>query len=62
MANNEDLNRILAKIFIALIIIIVDAGAIITISDGQTDGFGTVVLIFIMILATVSLGKACIER
>lgn len=62
MANNEELNRILAKIVLALFIIIIDMGAIVLIADGETDGFGTAVCIIVAIFATIGLGKAFIER
>ena len=59
---SEETNRILAKIVLGIILFIVIAGGISLIADGQTDGFGTVLLIIIMIAAFFGFGRAIIER
>lgn len=58
----EKTNRVLAKILLTLILIVVVAGGISLIADGQTDGFGTVFVVFIMIVAVFGFGRAIIER
>lgn len=59
---SEETNRILAKIVLAIILFIVIAGSIALIADGQTDGFGTVVIVIIAILGGYGLIRAIIER
>jgi len=59
---SEETNRILAKIVLTLILVVVVAGGIFMIADGQADGFGTVLLVIIMIIAIIGLGRAIIER
>lgn len=59
---SEDTNRILAKIFLSFVLFVAIAGGIGIIASGQSDGFGTVVIIIIMIVAAIGLGRAIIER
>ncbi len=59
---SEESNRILAKIVLSIILFVVIAGGISIIANDQADGFGTVVLILVMIFAALGLGRAIIER
>lgn len=59
---SEETNRILAKIVLSIILFLVIAGGISLIANGQTDGFGTVLLVVIMVAAVFGLGRAIIER
>lgn len=59
---SEESNRILAKIVLAIILFVVIAGGISIIANDQADGFGTVLLIIVMIVAAFGLGRAIIER
>lgn len=59
---SEESNRILAKIVLSIILFVVVAGGISIISSDQADGFGTVVIVIILIVAVFGLGRAIIER
>lgn len=59
---SEESNRVLAKIVLGIILFVVVAGGISIIANDQADGFGTVLLIVIMIIAAFGLGRAIIER
>lgn len=59
---SEESNRILAKIILAFVLFVVIVGTIVIIANGQADGFGTVVLVIIAIIAGFGLIRAIIER
>lgn len=62
MEEESNTSRFLAKIVIAVILFVVVAGGISVIAGDQADGFGTVVIILVLILAIFGLGRALIER
>lgn len=59
---SEETNRILAKIVLTLILVVVVAGGIFMIADGQADGFGAFLLVIFLIIVVIGLGRAIIER
>lgn len=59
---SEEANRVLAKIVLTLMLIAVVAGGISLIANGEADGFGTVLIVIVMIIAILGLGRAIIER
>ncbi len=59
---SEEVSRVIGKIVLAAILIVVVAGGISIIANDQADGFGTVVIIVVMIVAVFGLGRAIIER
>lgn len=59
---SEEVSRAIGKIVLAAILIVVVAGGISIIANDQADGFGTVVIIVVMIVAVFGLGRAIIER
>lgn len=58
----EEVNRIIGKVFLAIVLFVVIAGGISLIANDQADGFGTVFLIIIMVIAVFGIGRAIIER
>lgn len=62
MEEESNTSRFLDKIVIAVILFVVVAGGISVIAGDQADGFGTVVIILVLILAIFGLGRALIER
>ena len=59
---SEEINRVLAKIVLSIILFVVVAGGISIIADDQADGFGAVLIIVFLIFAVYGLGRAIIER
>ena len=59
---SEESNRILAKIVLSIILFVAVAGGISIIANDQADGFGTVVIVIVLLLAVFGLGRAIIER
>lgn len=59
---SEEFNSILGKIVLSIILIVAVAGCISIIANDQADGFGTVVLVIVIILAIFGLGRTIIER